>query len=133
MLNTPSLMNSALEGPIELSLPADSRVLRLVRLVASGLASIVGLDVDALDDLRIGIDEAVAALLEGGDGSRLELRFDVDDDGLRLAGSTPAGDAGFDEDRLELSTQLLAAVCDEHRLDVADGRVHVGLTKRRPA
>jgi serine/threonine-protein kinase RsbW len=126
-------MNSSLEGPIDLSLPADSRVLRLVRLVASGLASIVGLDVDALDDLRIGIDEAVAALLEGGDGSRLELRFEVDGGELRMSGTTPAGDEGFDEDRLELSTQLLAAVCDEHRLEMVDGHVHVGLTKRRPA
>jgi hypothetical protein len=101
--------------------------------VASGLASIVGLDVDALDDLRIGIDEAVAALLEGGDGSRLELRFEVDGGELRMSGTTPAGDEGFDEDRLELSTQLLAAVCDEHRLEMVDGHVHVGLTKRRPA
>ena len=126
-------MNSALEGPIDLTLPADSRVLRLVRLVASGLASIVSLDVEALEDLRIGIDEVVAALLEGGDGSRLELRFDVDADALRLTGTTPAGDDGFDEDRMELSTQLLSAVCDEHRLEVVDGQVHVGLTKRNAA
>ena len=58
------------------TLPADAGLLRLVRLVASGLASTAGFDVDELDDLRIAVDEAVAALLEGGDGTRLPLRFE---------------------------------------------------------
>jgi hypothetical protein len=35
-------VDSTLEGPIELALPADTRLLRLVRLVASGLASTAG-------------------------------------------------------------------------------------------
>ena len=122
---------TTLDGPIELTLPADSRMLRLVRLVASGLASTIGLDVDELDDLRIGVDEAVAALLEGGDGSRLQLRFEVDLEAVSMAASVPAGDTPFDPERLDLSTQLLGAVCDEHRLEVVDGVVHVGFTKRR--
>ena len=42
-------MDSTLDGPIELALPADTRLLRLVRLVASGLASTAGFDVDELD------------------------------------------------------------------------------------
>ena len=120
---------TTLDGPIELTLPADSRMLRLVRLVASGLASTVGLNVDEHDDLRIGIDEAVAALLEGGDGSRMALRFEVANNTVSMSGSVPTGPADLDPDRLELSTQLLAAVCDEHRLEVVDGRVHVALAK----
>jgi serine/threonine-protein kinase RsbW len=117
-------------GPIELVLPADSRLLRLVRLVASGLASTVGFDVDELDDLRIGVDEAVAALLEGGDGSRLALRFEVGPDEVRFAGSAPLG-APLDPDRHDLSIQLLKAVCDEHLLEVDGGQVRAAITKRR--
>lgn len=125
-------MDSTLDGPIELALPADTRLLRLVRLVASGLASTAGFDVDELDDLRIAVDEAVASLLEGGDGSRLTLRFDVGVSEVGMAGSTPVGAGNaLDPDRVELSTQILAAVCDEHELDVSEGSVRVRIAKRR--
>lgn len=125
-------MDTTLDGPIELALPADTRLLRLVRLVASGLASTAGFDVDELDDLRIAVDEAVAALLEGGDGSRLTLRFDVGGAEVGMSGSTPASAAEpLDPDRVELSTQILAAVCDEHELVAGDGVVRVRIAKRR--
>jgi serine/threonine-protein kinase RsbW len=125
-------VDSTLDGPIELALPADTRLLRLVRLVASGLASTAGFDVDELDDLRIAVDEAVASLLEGGNGSRLTLRFDVGASEVGMAGSTPVGPGDpLDPDRVELSTQILAAVCDEHELVVADGNVSVRIAKRR--
>ena len=125
-------MDSTLDGPIELALPADTRLLRLVRLVASGLASTAGFDVDELDDLRIAVDEAVASLLEGGDGTRLTLRFDVGESEVGMAGSTPAMPGiSLDPDRVELSTQILAAVCDDHELDVSDGNVRVRISKRR--
>lgn len=125
-------MDTTLDGPIELALPADTRLLRLVRLVASGLASTAGFDVDELDDLRIAVDEAVASLLEGGDGSRLTLRFDVGDAEVGMEGQTPTGGGRpLDPDRVELSTQILAAVCDEHELEVVDGSVRVRIAKRR--
>ena len=125
-------MDSTLDGPIELALPADTRLLRLVRLVASGLASTAGFDVDELDDLRIAVDEAVASLLEGGDGTRLTLRFDVGESEVGMAGSTPAmPGTSLDADRVELSTQILAAVCDDHELDVSNGTVRVRISKRR--
>jgi len=127
-------VDSTLDGPIELALPADTRLLRLVRLVASGLASTAGFDVDELDDLRIAVDEAVASLLEGGDGSRLTLRFDVGESEVDMAGSTPAAKGTtLDPERIELSTQILAAVCDEHELDLSDGQVKVRIAKRRSA
>lgn len=119
------------DGTIELTIPADARLLRLVRLVASGLASTAGFDVDELDDLRIAVDEAVSALLEAGDGSKLPLRFDVAGGEVAMSGSSPSGDGDvIDPDRLELSTQILASVCDEHDLEVADGTVRVRICRR---
>ena len=112
----PQTVDTTLDGPIELTLPADSRLLRLVRLVASGLASTAGFDVDQLEDLRIAVDEAVAALLEGGDGSRLALSFAIDDSSVTMTGQTPANLAGLDGERLDISRQILDAVCDENEL-----------------
>jgi hypothetical protein len=120
-----------LDGTIELTIPPDPRLLRLVRLVASGLASTAGFDVDELDDLRIAVDEAVSALLEGGDGSRMPMRFDVEGGQVAMSASTPTTtDDPLDADRLEISTQILAAVCDEHDLQVKDGRLEVRICRR---
>lgn len=119
------------DGTIELTIPADPRMLRLVRLVASGLASTAGFNVDELDDLRIAVDEAVTALLEGGDGSSVPMRFEVDGAQVAMTGTTPAsGTDPLDADRLEISTQILAAVCDEHDLRVDDGELFVRICRR---
>jgi len=120
-----------IDGTIELTIPADPRLLRLVRLVASGLASTAGFDVDELDDLRIAVDEAVSALLEGGGGDPLPLRFDVAGGQVAMEGRTTLASAGaLDPDRLELSTQILGAVCDEHQLEVVDETVVVRICRR---
>jgi serine/threonine-protein kinase RsbW len=120
-----------IDGTIELTIPADARLLRLVRLVASGLASTAGFDVDELDDLRIAVDEAVSALLEGGGSAALPLRFEVGGGQVAMSGETVlATPDALDQDRLELSTQILGAVCDEHQLDVVDGSVMVRICRR---
>jgi serine/threonine-protein kinase RsbW len=119
------------DGTIELTIPPDARYLRLVRLVASGLASTAGFNVDELDDLRIAVDEAVTALLEGGNGTKVPLTFEVKGGQVAMTAQTEAReDAPLDADRLELSTQILAAVCDEHELQVADGAVQVRICRR---
>jgi serine/threonine-protein kinase RsbW len=119
------------DAAIELTIPADPRLLRLVRLVASGLASTAGFDVDELDDLRIAVDEAVSALLEGGAGNPLPLRFDIGGGQVSMQGQVAlASPDALDQDRLELSTQILGAVCDEHQLEVVDGSVLVRIARR---
>ena len=40
------MADEPLDGPVELTLPADSRLVRLVRLLASGLASTAGFDLN---------------------------------------------------------------------------------------
>lgn len=127
----PATVDTTLDGLIELTIPADSRLLRLVRLVASGLASTAGFDVDQLEDLRIAVDEAVAALLEGGDGSRLALRFEILDRSVSMAGQTARSASGFDGERLDISRQILDAVCDENEL-MPDGEdIRVRIVMRR--
>jgi serine/threonine-protein kinase RsbW len=120
------------EGAIELVLPADTRLVRLARLVASGVAATAGFDVEQIEDLRVAVDEGCAALIEGGDGSPLLLSFQVDGGGLEIVGSTTAADvAGFEPDRLTLSDQILRVVVDEHELATDHGRAGFRLLKRR--
>lgn len=61
-------------GPIELTVPARSEHLRVLRLVTASVAASLELDVDHLDDLRIAIVELCGGLFEhAAEGARLRL------------------------------------------------------------
>jgi serine/threonine-protein kinase RsbW len=122
------------EGRIELALPADPRLVRLARLVASGVASGASFDIEEIEDLRIAVDEGCIALIEAGDGSRLELEFVLDGPSIEVRGTTAASSqAMLDTERLSLSTQILKVVTDEHDLTVREGRATFRLRKESRA
>jgi anti-sigma regulatory factor (Ser/Thr protein kinase) len=119
------------DGTIELVLPADTRLVRVARLVASGIATAAGFDVEQVEDLRIAIDELCAALIEGGDSGPLLLSFEVGADQVSILGSTDSGPtAEFEPERLSLSRQILEVVVDEHEIGTDHGRINVRLVKR---
>jgi len=80
-------------GPVDLTVPASSEHLRVLRLVTSSLASSLGLDVDQLDDLRIAVDELCSMLIEhASDETRISLT--MSDDGGRLLVDGGLGSGG---------------------------------------
>jgi serine/threonine-protein kinase RsbW len=116
---------------IELVLPADTRLVRVARMVASSIGTTAGFDVEEVEDLRIAVDELCTALIEGGDGGALLLGFDLGDNEVTILGTTSAsGIAAFEPDRLALSRQILAVVVDEHELHTDHGQISVQLYKR---
>jgi serine/threonine-protein kinase RsbW len=121
------------DGLIELVLPADTRLVRIARLVASGVATTAGFDVDEVEDLRIAVDELCTAMVEGGDGSALLLGFDLGDGEVTVVGTTKAAanGAAFEPDRLALSRQILAVVADDHELNAENGNISVRVHKKR--
>jgi serine/threonine-protein kinase RsbW len=117
-------------GRIELSLPADSRYMRLARLMASGVATTVGLPLEEVEDFRIAVDELCATLIEMGDGGPVRLTFELAADAVLVRATTQVGDgAEIDDERLTLSRQILDVVTDGHDLD-RDDRV-VRFTARK--
>lgn len=118
-------------GSIELALPADARLVRLARLVASGVATAAGFDVEEVEDLRIAVDELCAALVEGGDGTPLSLHFQLGDEQVHVEGSTGStGMEQLDQQRIGLSRQILEVVVDSHDVTASDGTLRVKLAKR---
>lgn len=72
---------------IRLQIPAVARYLRLARLTGAGMASDLGFSVDALEDLRVAIDELCAALIDDTPvGTELELSYRELDGGLEIEG-----------------------------------------------
>jgi hypothetical protein len=109
------------DGVVRLELPIESQYIRVARLVASGLGASAGLDVDAVDDLRIAVDELCAALFEVG-GEKVELTFAVGADNVEVTGRTATGSvAAFEPARLVLSRQILDVACDHYSLSLDGG------------
>jgi serine/threonine-protein kinase RsbW len=102
---------------IELSLPSESRYMRLARLMASGVATSCGLPLEEVEDFRIAIDEVCSALVELSDGDALRLAFEPTDHALVVVGTTTAAPGGsLDDERLSLSRQILEVVTDDHTM-----------------
>ena len=68
-------------GPVRLSVPPEPSMSRVARLAASGLASLAGCTVDEIEDIKIAVSEVLIALIEHGDGARVDLDLDWSDDG----------------------------------------------------
>jgi anti-sigma regulatory factor (Ser/Thr protein kinase) len=106
-----------LAGRIELSLPPDSRYMRLARLMASGVATTSGLPLEEVEDFRIAVDELCATLIEMGDGQPVRLAFELGPEALLVVGTTrSAPGERIDAERLSLSRQILDVVTDGHEL-----------------
>ncbi len=116
---------------VRLELPVDTRYIRLARLVASGMGSTAGLDVEGVDDLRIAVDEMCAALFELARDGPVALTFMLNDSAVDVEGEAPAAPAArIDKERFALSEQILGVACDRYSLDVENGVARFSLHKR---
>jgi len=121
----------AVGSSVSLEVNAEHHMIRIARLVASGLAAIAGFDLDAVEDLRIAVDEGCVWLIDEGDGSPLQLAYAVRDDGaVEVAGRTGRGTG--DGVVGPLVAQIMAAACDRHRFEVGEGSVSFTLVSRAP-
>jgi serine/threonine-protein kinase RsbW len=76
---------------VELSVPADTKHLRLARLAASGYGADLGFTLDDIEELRLAVGEACALLVDNAPGgSRLVLRYSADGPALVIEGRCPA-------------------------------------------
>jgi serine/threonine-protein kinase RsbW len=108
-------------GPVRLVVPAEAAYSRVVRLAASGLASLTGFDVDRIDDVKIAVSEVMLTLVEHGDGASIEFDFAVLDDSFTVRGRTAVTAFDVDDPDLELSRTVLEQVCSDHGRHFADG------------
>lgn len=114
---------------VRLEVPARHRYLRLVRLAAAGLAADLGFGTDAIEDLRVAVDELSAAMIQGTeDGAQLAVTFRVADGALVIEGECP----GTHPDPLELhsiAAELLSILADDYAVSDEPGHRRFQLTK----
>lgn len=111
----------ATEDVVRLDLPLNHRHASTVRVVAASLAADLGFSVDEIEDLRLGVDEAVSVMadVEADANARLHLSFESADRTItvRVARTNvPHRLSAADVDGL--AVRILQAVVD--RFDVGD-------------
>jgi hypothetical protein len=109
------------EGPaLRLELAPDPRLLRVLRLVASGVASLGTFDVASVEEVRVAVDELGATLIGASNGSPIELTFQMVGDTLCVEGRTDSGGAALEVD--PLTDRILDVVATRHEWSTENGR-----------
>lgn len=101
---------------ITLTLPPDPEYAPSVRLLLSGVASVIGFTVDQIEDIRACASEACLLLLNGQQVSRLELDVEAGQAlKVRVVAHSVAADqqSGFEDFSEEISRLMIEALSDE--------------------
>ena len=102
------------DGRIYLELPIEKEFARLLRLMVSGIASRMDFDLDAVDDLKIAVEEAFLTAMRRGVESPIKVSFVPGETALSIEFKGRVAAAGVGESRVdEFGNFILEAVVDE--------------------
>jgi serine/threonine-protein kinase RsbW len=119
-----------LPWPVVLQLPAQAGFIRLARLLASGIATRLGLPVEGVQDLRVAVDEGCATLVEVAHDGTMTIEFGIVDDALVVSGEARAASGkSLDEGRLRVSRQILEVITDDHEVRHVNGTIRFRLVR----
>ncbi|MEZ5179539.1 MAG: hypothetical protein R2746_15010 [Acidimicrobiales bacterium] len=117
-------------APVRITVPADARYFRSVRLAVGALAAMVGFDVEAIDDLRIGVDELCATISEAGDGGELVIAVSPEPGaGIRIDAATTKGPVEPDPARFGFSRRILSVVADDFGYEAGSEQVRCWIVR----
>ena len=116
---------------LDLHLPADPQLLRVMRLTASGMASLGHLDLASTEEVRVAVDELVSRMIGVSDGTPLHIAFQLTPASLCVEVSTELPD-GAEIEPDPLSERLLDALSTTHQWSVRDGRAIGRVEKQLP-
>jgi hypothetical protein len=100
-------------GPVRLTMPPEASLLRVARLAASALASLVNCTIDEIEDVKIAVSETMIALIDQGAGHQLELEFHALADSFTVIGRTAVRQFDLNHPDLALCRMVLTEVCTE--------------------
>ena len=115
---------------IELAVPADPDYVRLIKSAAAHIAAHADFTLEAIDDLRLAVDEAFAVLIaHQPETGRVAVTFHIHDDSLQIEMTGPAGSP--EPDRNSFAWTVLTALVHEVKAQTSsDGLVTLLLTAK---
>ncbi len=119
------MTESGFIGPVEIRVPPDPSLSRVLRLAASGIASLAGFTVDEIEDIKVAVSEVLIALIEHGGGKPVDMQFEVDSHSFKLRGRTMVVNFDMSHPDLLLCRSVLTEVCTSHTIDLVDNQAHI--------
>ncbi len=119
------------EPTLRLELSPDPRLLRILRLVASGVASLGDFDLAAVEEVRVAVDELGATLIGASTGEPIELSFAMAEGTLCVEGRTNLG-TGAELEVDPLTDRILDVVATVHEWS-SEGGVALGRFEKAPS
>lgn len=118
---------------VNVVIPANAEFVHVLRSVVGSIGALADASIDAIDDLRLAVDEACAHLLaSAADATRLWLTVrsgSGDIDVLAQLDAEPAAWPPADVAE-SLGWRILSGLVQEPRFERTDGRVGIGFSKR---
>ena len=119
---------AAAQRIVSLSVPADPRFARSVRMLAATLAVNLDMTVDEVEDVRIAAEEGFVYTCSTAPAI-VDVRFLLNDDAFEMEFALGAARAevlpGDDAASLDLVELLLSAVCDDFGVSDDDSLLHL--------
>jgi hypothetical protein len=115
-------------APIEIRVPAVAELSRVLRLAASGVASLAHRSVDDIEDIKIAVSEVFLALIEHGEGNPIDMTLSYANGTFLITGRTEVSSFDIDHPDLLLCRTVLSGVCADHTINVADGCAEIMAT-----
>lgn len=104
------------EQLIQLRVPSKSQMMLVIRLTTSGVMARAGLTMDAMEDLKMAIEEACNCMIQHAQCDMLELTFAIEGDAVRITvegiGEGPTPFIG-ENDEVEVIECILRSMVDE--------------------
>ncbi|MGI6240291.1 MAG: hypothetical protein ACOYI5_11790 [Christensenellales bacterium] len=131
------MRDTDVERFIEMSLPAEKDMMLVARLTASGVLARSGLTVDALEDLKMAVEEALGLMMaQIAPPGRIALQFSIGDKAMVFTCECADGcqtGLPIDETELEVATCILDSLVDTAEVSTANGIIrYIRLTKALP-
>jgi serine/threonine-protein kinase RsbW len=120
---------------VVVSVPARAEFVHVLRSVVASVAARLDFPYDAIEDLRIAVDEACAQLLFQGKGAtQMRVRITPSAGGIDVVVSADAADVAWPPPEAErsLAWQVIEALCDRAVLERDDGAPAVRFSKAVP-
>ena len=115
-------------GPVEIRVPPDPSLSRVLRLAASGMASLAGFDVDQIEDIKIAVSEVLIALIEHGAGESVDVQFTRVGRCFEIRGKTKVEHFDAAHPDLILCRTVLSEASNNHGIDLVDHHAHIWAT-----
>ncbi|MDQ4148779.1 MAG: anti-sigma factor [Actinomycetota bacterium] len=119
-----------MQRTITVTLPAKGDFVHILRSVVASIAARLDFSVDAIDDLRLLVDEACGQLLSIPGAEVLTLRLDPSPDSLEMLLSSNGVYSWPPAGQNALSWEILSALSDTSTFEQLDGEPTIRVAKR---